>query len=94
MCELHYATGATFFPRKTQMPRRRTKTVTCPECGFKLTYSAPKTVRKKSAKRVARGKTLAAKLPRDEYGRFKPLGSEDEFRRRPLSGRPKKRSRF
>lgn len=38
--------------------------------------------RRKSAKRVARGKKLARKLPRDEKGKFLPAGSKNLFRRK------------
>jgi len=48
--------------------------------------------RKKSAKRVARGKKLARSLPRDKKGKFLPRGSKNLFkggkkRRRKSSGR-------
>jgi len=44
--------------------------------------TARKRKRKKSAKRVRRGKALAKALPRDEKGRFLPAGSKNRFRKR------------
>ena len=49
------------------MPRRKKRT---------------KKSRRKSAKRVKRGKALAKKLPRDAKGKFLPLGSKNLFRKR------------
>lgn len=43
----------------------------CPNCGIDIAFGPPaKKERKKSAKRVARGKRLAASLGRDSRGRF------------------------
>jgi len=51
--------------------------------------------RRKSSKRVARGKKLARTLPRDEKGKFLPRGSKNRFRKkkRRRSVPPKRRSR-
>lgn len=67
--------------RKYKRGPRKQKTLSCPNCSFKLTYGPGKTAtKKKSAKRVARGKRLAASLPRDEKGKFLPAGSVNRFR--------------
>jgi len=42
-----------------------------------------KAKRRKSAKRVARGKKLARTLPRDAKGKFLPRGSKNLFRKKP-----------
>jgi len=62
----------------------------------------PKKRRRKSAKRVARGKKLARNLPRDRKGKFLPRGSKNLFRkgkrRRSVPSKkrrtPKKRAKF
>ncbi len=73
------------------MPARR-QTITCKNCGVRITITrrtrAPtrktrrKVKRPKSAARVARGKFLAANLPRDAKGKFLPRGSVNLFRGR------------
>lgn len=50
----------------------------------------PKRKRKKSAKRVARGKKLARALPRDRKGKFLPRGSKNLFRKK--KGRKRSKS--
>ena len=56
----------------------------------------PKRKRKKSSKRVARGKKLARTLPRDAKGKFLPRGSKNLFRKKRTTKRrstPTKRKR-
>jgi len=48
--------------------------------------------RKKSKKRVARGKKLARTLPRDTKGRFLPKGSKNLFRKKRATKRRRRRS--
>lgn len=63
------------------MPPKRKVQYVCSECR-KVTAKERRTIkRKKSAKRVRRGKELAATLPRDERGRFLPRGSVNRFRK-------------
>ncbi len=78
--------------QKRLMPARRQQ-ITCKNCGVRIFITrrtrtpskkrrkAKKKVRRpKSAARVARGKFLAANLPRDEKGKFLPAGSVNRFR--------------
>ena len=52
----------------------------------------PKRKRKKSKKRVARGKALARALPRDAKGKFLPRGSKNLFRKKRTTKRRGKAS--
>ncbi len=69
------------------MPHRR-QVIVCKNCGVRITINRKgrATTRKrrkpKSAARVARGKFLAANLPRDAKGKFLPAGSQNLFRGR------------
>jgi len=53
----------------------------------------PKRKRKKSSKRVARGKKLARTLPRDAKGKFLPRGSKNLFRKKKRTKRARRASR-
>lgn len=66
------------------MPREYTRNFTCPSCGLQAKFSRNTAVitKKKSAKKQAAGRRLAAKLPRDERGRFLPAGSTNRFKRK------------
>jgi len=79
------------------MPARRKvqQTFTCPQCNLQvtLTKNTATIKRKKSAKRVARGKRLAAQLPRDSKGKFKKFGEVDEFRGKTKRTRQKGKER-
>lgn len=61
---------------------RRSNVFTCPDCGLqvRLTRNTASVKKKKSAKKQAAGARLAARLPRDSKGKFKPMGTPNEFR--------------
>lgn len=69
------------------MPKE--KTFTCPDCGLEVSFSRniAKVRRKKSEKRQANGRRLAARLPRDPVtGRFLKSGTK-------ISGKRKRSTR-
>lgn len=66
------------------MPPRYTSNFTCPSCGLqvKLSRNTAVVTKKKSKKKQAIGRRLAASLPRDERGRFLPAGSSNRYKKK------------
>lgn len=89
----HRKKGSAALKKSHNMPARlykrgprKTQVISCPNCSFRIRFGPPSggyrkkgRTREKSAARVARGKRLAAALPRDERGRFLPMGSENRY---------------
>ncbi len=68
--------------------RKKSNVFKCPDCGLqvRLTRNTAVVKKKKSAAKQRQGARLASRLPRDEKGRFLPMGSENRFRRKPKRG--------